>query len=60
MRHHFPSLPRALSALCVMCSALFLMGCAQTGYYPPSESSAGQKSGVTVFGEIDTSVVHTR
>lgn len=37
-----------------------LSGCAPNGYYQPTENSASQKSGVTVFGEIDTSVVHTR
>lgn len=38
-----------------------LSGCTQTSLYQPSDTSAGNSaSGVTVFGEIDTSVVRTR
>lgn len=60
MPYRFSSLPRALGTVLFIFSALFLSGCAQHGYYTPSESSASQKSGVTVYGEIDTSVIHTR
>lgn len=39
-----------------------LSGCAQQSPYIPSDTSASNApaSGITVFGEIDTSVVHTR
>lgn len=59
---HPPSLqqPRTLSAALFTLAILFLTGCAHNGYYQPTENSASQKSGVTVYGEIDTSVVHTR
>lgn len=59
---HQPSLPlpRTLSAALFTLATLFLTGCAHNDYYQPTENSASQKSGVTVFGEIDTSVVHTR
>ena len=40
--------------------ALTLSGCASNQYYQPSETSAGSASGITVYGEVDTSVVHTR
>lgn len=43
--------------------ALTLAGCANHHYYQPSETSAGSSgsaSGITVYGEVDTSVVHTR
>lgn len=60
MPFHFPLFPRRLCALLGLALLGLLSGCAQTGYYQPTENSASQKSGVTVFGEIDASVVHTR
>lgn len=40
---------------------LALGGCAQpTQYYQPSDTSASSGSGITVYGEIDASVVHSR
>jgi outer membrane biogenesis lipoprotein LolB len=58
--HHRHSAQRTLRAALCTFAALFLTACAHDGYYQPTENSASQKSGVTVFGEIDTSVVHTR
>lgn len=44
-----------------LCLALALGGCAQRAqYYQPSDTSARSGSGITVYGEIDTSVVHSR
>ena len=40
--------------------ALTLGGCAQQQYYQPSETSASNPSGITVYGEVDASVVHAR
>ena len=56
----FSLLPRCLSYAALAASLLVLSGCAQDRYYQPSETSASQKNGVTVYGEIDTSVVRTR
>lgn len=52
-------LPRRLGYALFAASLLVLSGCAKDRYYTPSETSA-QKSGVTVYGEIDTSVSRTR
>lgn len=44
-----------------LCLAFILGGCAQPPqYYQPSDTSAGSGSGITVYGEIDASVVHSR
>lgn len=40
--------------------ALTLGGCALRDYYPASDTTANTPSGITVYGEIDASVVHTR
>lgn len=37
-----------------------LGGCAQNSHYTPSGSTANSSSGVTVYGDIDTSIVRTR
>ena len=42
-------------------AATALAGCVQDRYYPASDTTASPgQSGVTVYGEIDTSVVRTR
>lgn len=57
-RLHFR--PRSLGAALLATAALLLSACAQDRYYAPSDTTASPKSGVTVYGEIDTSVVRTR
>lgn len=37
-----------------------LSGCAQDHYYQPTTNTASSPSGITVYGEIDASVGHTR
>ena len=56
-------LPMKTMTLCAtaLCLALALGGCAQRAqYYQPSDTSARSGSGITVYGEIDASVVHSR
>lgn len=55
------------SCAVALCLALALGGCAQPSqqnqspqYYQPSDTSASSGSGITVFGDIDASVVHSR
>ena len=49
-----------LTAL-ALTATLALGGCAQRAqYYQPSDTSARSGSGITVYGEIDASVVHSR
>lgn len=60
MQHFFLTRPRALLALVVGLGAACLTGCAHDGHYGRTQNSASPQSGITVYGEIDTSVVHTR
>lgn len=59
MPPHTSLVARSWSTALLAAAALFLAGC-QSRYYQPTETTASQKSGVTVYGEVDTSVVHTR
>lgn len=56
-------LPMKTMTLCATALSLVLAlgGCAQPPqYYQPSDTSASSGSGITVYGEIDASVVHSR
>ena len=46
--------------LLVVLAILSLNGCAQSGYTSATGSNAGSSSGITVYGDIDTSIVRTR
>lgn len=59
MSPHTCLVARSWSTALFAAAALFLAGC-QSSYYQPTETTTSPKSGVTVYGEIDTSVVHTR
>lgn len=41
-------------------AALAVNGCAQGNHLPSSNSSTGSSSGITIYGDIDTSIVRTR
>ena len=51
---------RCASAMACCMALGLLSGCASGSYYQPSENSASSQHGITVYGEIDTSVVRTR
>ena len=59
MPPHTSLVARSWSTALFVAAALLLAGC-QSRYYQPTETTASHKSGVTVYGEVDTSVVRTR
>lgn len=51
---------RILGTLIAAAGIVLLGGCASHGHHQSSTSHASPQSGITVYGEIDTSVVRTR
>jgi ABC-type molybdate transport system substrate-binding protein len=49
-----------ISVLATLALVAALTGCANSGYYQPSSTSAQSGSGITVFGELDANVTRTR
>ncbi|MBQ0131889.1 MAG: hypothetical protein KBT18_06890 [Comamonas sp.] len=49
-----------ISVLATLALVAALGGCANSGYHPSSGNATNTGSGITVFGEVDANVTHTR